>query len=87
VQAQIAQLVEHAIENRSVAGSIPALGTIFLGHLVETHFYVVPFSWASISFKSYLVGIYACLWASHPAVLDFVHDFATTRRFRLCRDP
>jgi hypothetical protein len=27
--AQIAQLVEHAIENRSVAGSIPALGTIF----------------------------------------------------------
>jgi hypothetical protein len=29
-QAQIAQLVEHAIENRSVAGSIPALGTIFL---------------------------------------------------------
>lgn len=28
--AQIAQLVEHATENRSVAGSIPALGTIFL---------------------------------------------------------
>ena len=27
--AQIAQLVEHATENRSVAGSIPALGTIF----------------------------------------------------------
>ena len=27
VKAQIAQLVEHAIENRSVAGSIPALGT------------------------------------------------------------
>ena len=27
--AQVAQLVEHAIENRSVAGSIPALGTIF----------------------------------------------------------
>lgn len=26
--AQIAQLVEHATENRSVAGSIPALGTI-----------------------------------------------------------
>jgi hypothetical protein len=26
--AQVAQLVEHAIENRSVAGSIPALGTI-----------------------------------------------------------
>jgi hypothetical protein len=25
--AQVAQLVEHAIENRSVAGSIPALGT------------------------------------------------------------
>ncbi len=28
-KAQIAQLVEHAIENRSVAGSIPALGTTF----------------------------------------------------------
>ena len=28
-RAQIAQLVEHATENRSVAGSIPALGTIF----------------------------------------------------------
>ncbi len=28
--AQIAQLVEHATENRSVAGSIPALGTIFI---------------------------------------------------------
>jgi hypothetical protein len=28
VEAQVAQLVEHAIENRSVAGSIPALGTI-----------------------------------------------------------
>ena len=26
--AQVAQLVEHATENRSVAGSIPALGTI-----------------------------------------------------------
>ena len=25
--AQVAQLVEHATENRSVAGSIPALGT------------------------------------------------------------
>jgi hypothetical protein len=29
LDAQIAQLVEHATENRSVAGSIPALGTIF----------------------------------------------------------
>ena len=29
-RAQVAQLVEHATENRSVAGSIPALGTIFL---------------------------------------------------------
>ena len=28
LDAQIAQLVEHATENRSVAGSIPALGTI-----------------------------------------------------------
>ena len=26
--AQVAQLVEHAIENRSVGGSIPPLGTI-----------------------------------------------------------
>ena len=29
-KAQVAQLVEHATENRSVAGSIPALGTIAL---------------------------------------------------------
>ena len=28
--AQVAQLVEHAIENRSVGGSIPSLGTISL---------------------------------------------------------
>ncbi len=27
--AQVAQLVEHATENRSVTGSIPVLGTIF----------------------------------------------------------
>ena len=27
--AQVAQLVEHATENRSVGGSIPSLGTIF----------------------------------------------------------
>jgi hypothetical protein len=32
--AQVAQLVEHAIENRSVGGSIPSLGTIFLKWLV-----------------------------------------------------
>jgi hypothetical protein len=28
VGAQVAQLVEHATENRSVGGSIPPLGTI-----------------------------------------------------------
>lgn len=27
--AQVAQLVEHATENRSVTGSIPVLGTIY----------------------------------------------------------
>jgi hypothetical protein len=27
--AQVAQLVEHATENRSVGGSTPSLGTIF----------------------------------------------------------
>ena len=31
--AQVAQLVEHAIENRSVGGSIPPLGTISLSAL------------------------------------------------------
>jgi hypothetical protein len=30
LKAQVAQLVEHAIENRSVGGSIPPLGTILL---------------------------------------------------------
>ena len=30
--AQVAQLVEHATENRSVGGSIPPLGTISLLH-------------------------------------------------------
>ena len=29
-RAQVAQLVEHATENRSVGGSIPPLGTIFV---------------------------------------------------------
>jgi hypothetical protein len=31
--AQVAQLVEHATENRSVGGSIPPLGTIFYAEL------------------------------------------------------
>ena len=31
--AQVAQLVEHAIENRSVGGSIPPLGTIIFNDL------------------------------------------------------
>ena len=31
-QAQVAQLVEHATENRSVGGSIPPLGTMTLPH-------------------------------------------------------
>ena len=30
LDAQVAQLVEHATENRSVGGSIPPLGTILL---------------------------------------------------------
>lgn len=29
-RAQVAQLVEHAIENRGVGGSNPPLGTIFV---------------------------------------------------------
>ena len=33
--AQVAQLVEHATENRSVGGSIPPLGTISLSGLVR----------------------------------------------------
>src|SRR6185312_7104259 len=33
--AQVAQLVEHAIENRSVGGSIPPLGTITLSETVR----------------------------------------------------
>jgi hypothetical protein len=33
LDAQVAQLVEHATENRSVGGSIPPLGTItFFSH-------------------------------------------------------
>jgi hypothetical protein len=37
--AQVAQLVEHATENRSVGGSIPPLGTItiFSKHLRTSH--------------------------------------------------
>ena len=31
--AQVAQLVEHATENRSVGGSIPPLGTSKINHL------------------------------------------------------
>ncbi len=33
--AQVAQLVEHATENRSVGGSIPPLGTIKIKDLEE----------------------------------------------------
>jgi hypothetical protein len=33
--AQVAQLVEHATENRSVGGSIPPLGTIHFNGLAE----------------------------------------------------
>jgi hypothetical protein len=34
-RAQVAQLVEHATENRSVGGSIPPLGTTQLIELIE----------------------------------------------------
>jgi len=34
--AQVAQLVEHATENRSVAGSIPALGTTHFKDLADS---------------------------------------------------
>ena len=34
--AQVAQLVEHATENRSVGGSIPPLGTININSLART---------------------------------------------------
>jgi hypothetical protein len=34
--AQVAQLVEHATENRSVGGSIPPLGTTFCNILNKT---------------------------------------------------
>ena len=33
--AQVAQLVEHATENRSVGGSIPPLGTIKINNLTD----------------------------------------------------
>ena len=33
LKAQVAQLVEHAIENRSVGGSIPPLGTIYCSQM------------------------------------------------------
>ena len=33
--AQVAQLVEHATENRSVGGSTPSLGTISLSQMVS----------------------------------------------------
>ena len=40
-QAQVAQLVEHATENRSVAGSIPALGTICLMHFIPVDLHLL----------------------------------------------
>src|SRR5712672_645115 len=41
--AQVAQLVEHATENRSVGGSIPPLGTIKVNHLANiSHFKKPP---------------------------------------------
>ena len=35
--AQVAQLVEHATENRSVGGSIPPLGTTSSSHVVSCY--------------------------------------------------
>src|SRR5216683_78510 len=40
--AQVAQLVEHATENRSVGGSIPPLGTIGLPHCCSWRFILRP---------------------------------------------
>jgi hypothetical protein len=45
--AQVAQLVEHATENRSVGGSIPPLGTTNFNHL-EIDFRVPPV-WCDVS--------------------------------------
>jgi hypothetical protein len=36
--AQVAQLVEHATENRSVGGSIPPLGTILFNKIKSEKF-------------------------------------------------
>ena len=41
--AQVAQLVEHATENRSVGGSIPPLGTNELIELIEEILFAAPF--------------------------------------------
>jgi hypothetical protein len=38
--AQVAQLVEHATENRSVGGSTPPLGTILFNDLAPSGVYV-----------------------------------------------
>ncbi len=46
--AQVAQLVEHATENRSVGGSIPPLGTI------------PPFSTVSFHRRGYATALLTC---------------------------
>ena len=53
-QAQVAQLVEHATENRSVGGSIPPLGTILSAILITERM-----AW------SYLVTLLAYKQATH----------------------
>ena len=52
--AQVAQLVEQRIENPRVAGSIPALGTIYasVAHLVERHLAKVEVASSSLVTRS-----------------------------------
>ena len=54
--AQIAQLVEQWTENPRVAGSIPALGTIYadVAHLVERHLAKVEVASSSLVIRSNL---------------------------------
>jgi hypothetical protein len=63
--AQVAQLVEHATENRSVGGSIPPLGTIPL-HGVQSMSDENPGSrrTAVIALLAVIVIVLAGLWIS-----------------------
>ena len=69
--AQVAQLVEHATENRSVGGSIPPLGTILVFALVLRH----PLTPISPAYSRNATVAERELWFSGRGAADDAHSW------------